>query len=251
MSNPGKSIQQNRPPDKSQIKYHSIRHQKAKITSPIQKIKSRTEPLPSHKLHSELSSRKCHKLFNNQKLSFIFPVCNTSTTETNIPSANRISLATVNAWSIYSKKEDFQEYLLSNDLDICLVTETWLKHLDTHTENEVPLPNYNIISQTRSVGRTGGGLALVYKNNPKIKITKHQQHDSQPDIAEIHSFNITIHQMPISLYVVYRIPNSSVISFCETLSNILTENIVTNHARPILLGDFNIHIDCILAFFYR
>ena len=76
-----KAFNKNRPPDKSQIKYHSIRHQKAKITSPIQKIKSRTEPLPSHKQHSELSSRKCHKLFNNQKLSFNFPVCNTSTTE--------------------------------------------------------------------------------------------------------------------------------------------------------------------------
>ena len=163
--------------------------------------------------------------------------------KTNIPSTNRITLATVNAQSIYSKKEDFQEYLLSNDVDICLVMETWLKYLDTHTDNEVPLPNYNIISQTRSAGRTGGRLALVYKDNPKIKITKHQQHDSQPDIAEIHSFNITIHQMPINLYVVYRIPNSSVISFCETPSNILTENIVTNHARPILLGDFNIHTD--------
>ena len=107
--------------------------------------------------------------------------------------------------SIYSKKEDFQEYLLSNDLDICLVMETWLKHSDTHTKNEVPPPNYNIISQTRSAGRTGGGLALVYKDNPKIKITKHQQYDSQPDIAEIHSFNITIHQMPFNLYAVYRI----------------------------------------------
>ena len=162
---------------------------------------------------------------------------------TNIPSANRISLATVNARSIYSKKEDFQEYLLSNDLDICLVTETWLKHSAKHTENEVPLPNYNIISQTRSAGRTGGRLALVYKDNPTIKISKHQQHDSQPDITEIHSFNITIHQMPINLYAVYRIPNSSVISFCESLSNILTENIVTNHARPILQEDFNIHTD--------
>ena len=64
-------------------------------------------------------------------------------------------------------KEDFQEYLLSNDLDICLVMETWLKHSDTHTQNEVPLPNYNIISQTRSAGRTGGRLALVYKENLK------------------------------------------------------------------------------------
>ena len=128
-------------------------------------------------------------------------------------------------------------------MDICLVMETWLKHSDTHTENEVPLPHYNIISQTRSAGRTGGGLSLVYKDKPKIKITKHQQHDSQPDITVIHSFNITIHQMPINLYAVYRIPNSSVISFCETLSNILTENIVTNHARPIVLGDFNIHTD--------
>ena len=128
-------------------------------------------------------------------------------------------------------------------MDICLVMETWLKHLDTHTENEVPPPNYNIISQTRSAGRIGGGLALVYKNNPKIKITKHQQYDSQSDITEILSFNITIHQMPINLYAVYRIPNSSVISFCETPSNIPTENIVTNHSRPILLGDFNIHID--------
>ena len=50
-----------------------------------------------------------------------------------------------------------------------MVTETWLKHSDIHMENEVPLPNYNIISQTRSAGRIGGGLALVYKDNPKNK----------------------------------------------------------------------------------
>ena len=227
--------------DRSNIIASGIRKQKLQVpyrrSRAKQKLFHHINSIVNHHLENVTN---CSTTRNSPLVSpFVIPLQQ----KTNIPSANRISLATVNAQSIYSKKEDFQEYLLSNDLDICLVMETWLKHLDTHTDNEVPLPNYNIISQTRSAGRTGGRLVLVYKDNPKIKITKHQQHDSQPDITEIHSFNITIHQMPINLYAVYRIPNSSVISFCETLSNILTENIVTNHARPILLGDFNIHTD--------
>ena len=41
-----------------------------------------------------------------------------------------LSLAHVNAWSIRNKIGPFQHYLLDEDINLCAVTETWLKPYD-------------------------------------------------------------------------------------------------------------------------
>ena len=43
--------------------------------------------------------------------------------------------------------------------------------------------------------------------------------------------------------VIYCHPGSSVISFCEELTDILENNITQNRGHLLLLGDFNIHLD--------
>ena len=44
----------------------------------------------------------------------------------------------------------------------------------------------------------------------------------------------------VNLYVIYRFPNTSVIQFCDELSDLLEENIVSDHGVLLLTGDFNI-----------
>ena len=47
----------------------------------------------------------------------------------------------------------------------------------------------------------------------------------------------------VNLYVIYRIPNTSVVQFCSELADLLEGNIVHDHGHLILTGDFNIHMD--------
>ena len=50
------------------------------------------------------------------------------------------------------------------------ITETWLPNeKDDEKYKEVPPPGYKILSHPHSDGRRGGGIAIVYKNNLKIK----------------------------------------------------------------------------------
>ena len=47
----------------------------------------------------------------------------------------------------------------------------------------------------------------------------------------------------LSLYTVYRIPNTSVLTFCDEMANDLENNILSDRDEAILIGDFNIHMD--------
>ena len=45
------------------------------------------------------------------------------------------------------------------------------------------------------------------------------------------------------VYVISHYPGSSVITFCEELTDILKNNITKIKGHILLLGDFNIHLD--------
>ena len=80
-----------------------------------------------------------------------------------------LSLAHVNAQSIRNKIGSFQHYLQDEKIDLCVVTETWVKPDDIIHPKEITPPGYDILSQPRTDGRQGGGVALVY--NSSIKYT--------------------------------------------------------------------------------
>ena len=63
---------------------------------------------------------------------------------------------------ITSKVNQFQQELIELNVDMCGITETWLKHDDIDANvKEIPPPGYKILSTPRKTNQNGGRIALV------------------------------------------------------------------------------------------
>ena len=103
----------------------------------------------------------------------------------------------------------------------------------------VPPPNYNIHSRPRTTSKHGGGLALVYKNH--IYVTHKGNYNTET--MECSEYLLKTAQLLINLYVIYCMPSTSVLTFCNGLANLTELNITKNRGKLLLGGDFNIHLD--------
>ena len=85
-----------------------------------------------------------------------------------------VNIVHVNAHSITNKVSQFQLEICDMKTDICTVTEMWKKQdgIDAMTK-EIPPQGYKILSKPRSGGRTGGGLALVYRDHYCVRELDH------------------------------------------------------------------------------
>ncbi len=72
----------------------------------------------------------------------------------------------LNIRSISNKTFAFNEQILSHELDLLFMTETWLNAGELGPHSEVCPKDYIFFNMTLSVGR-GGGLATIYRNNFK------------------------------------------------------------------------------------
>ena len=68
-----------------------------------------------------------------------------------------LSLAHINAHSVKNKIAPLQHYLCDSQIDICAITETWIKQDDPLQGNDIPPPGYSIISVPRPDVQQGGG----------------------------------------------------------------------------------------------
>ena len=101
---------------------------------------------------------------------------------------------------------------------MCAITETWLPNeKEDQKYKGVSLPGYKILSHPHNDRRRGGRIAIVYKNNLKIK-------DEIPSQTSkiMEYMNISAHLSGINfdVHVIYHYPGSSVISFCKELTDI-------------------------------
>ena len=99
---------------------------------------------------------------------------------------------------------------------------------------------FKIIFKPRHDGRQGGGIALIHKEN--YTINDHKVNNNS-EYMELSAFDLHIQDQVINLLVIYRYPNTSVISFCNDLADKLGNNICTLKGDRILTGDFNIHTE--------
>ena len=60
---------------------------------------------------------------------------------------------------------------------------------------------------------------------------------------ELLHLSAKVKSLVLNLYTVYRIPNTSVLTFCNEMAHVLEDNTVGDRGETILLGDFNIHMD--------
>ena len=68
-----------------------------------------------------------------------------------------LSFAHINACSVKNKIALLQHYLCDSRIDVCAITETWIKQDDPLQASNIPPPGYSIISVPRPDGQQGGG----------------------------------------------------------------------------------------------
>ena len=152
-----------------------------------------------------------------------------------------VNLSLINAHLITSKVDQFQQELIELNVDMCGITETWLKHDDIDANvKEIPPPGYKILSTPRKTNQTGGRIALVYRDNYNIKLLDCPK---DMDTMEFQGYHMRFNDTTLNLYVIYRIPSTSILQFCNELSLLFESNLSNSSDKTLYIGDFNIHVD--------
>ena len=74
----------------------------------------------------------------------------------------------VNCHSVVNKTQPLHEQLVDNDLALCALTKTWNKEDDDMTQYAICPLSYKAISVPR-YNRTGGGIAVMFKDTVSVK----------------------------------------------------------------------------------
>ena len=77
-----------------------------------------------------------------------------------------LKLCTLNAQSVKNKTEALSAYIITYDVDVCVIT--WLTATDNAVMFEITPVGYKLICSLRA-DRRGGGLAIIFKENLKFK----------------------------------------------------------------------------------
>nr|XP_054768161.1 uncharacterized protein LOC129275690 [Lytechinus pictus] len=160
-----------------------------------------------------------------------------------------------NARSLSNKTVCTCDLILDNNLDVLVVTESWLTG-DCRDDTVIAdlkstLPNYEILHCPRKTSR-GGGICVIHRSS------------ATTSVKEIHKFSsfelldLSIRFSPSSvlhLYAVYRPPPSSSNKLtCGMFTSeffTLLESAAIDDNCPLIVGDFNIHVDNTSASYVR
>ena len=146
--------------------------------------------------------------------------------------------AVVNCRSVGNKINDIKHEIYNHILDLCALTETWIKEDEnTIIPNHLCPSRYNTISIPH-INRTGGGIALVYRSNLDVKINTSHSFEA----IECVDFNLNLDRHNSLLAVIYRPPDTSVLQFANELAAYMERNINTT-GEQIIVGDFNVHVN--------
>ncbi|XP_046642630.1 uncharacterized protein LOC124327678 [Daphnia pulicaria] len=155
-------------------------------------------------------------------------------------------LGLLNARSVCKRKHDIADLIISSGLDFLAITETWLNvtHGDHILKSACP-PGYMSLHVPRLVAKKkkGGGVGLVFRASFNVRAV---HLDISLTSFELLCVQISSSTKTIRLYVIYRPPERPGFpSFSTFLSEFRTllEFAVDNNEEPVIVGDFNIHVD--------
>lgn len=148
-----------------------------------------------------------------------------------------LRVGTVNACSWYPKADEISHLMITTNVDVLCITESWLQ---PHIPDTLLLPtsSHNIIRRDRPIAATvrGGGVAFLL--HPAV------QYQSRPDLQptnptiEILCLQILSSGGPTYAFACYRSPRTDSKLFLTELRSLITR-IPEPNAHILLLGDFN------------
>jgi len=142
----------------------------------------------------------------------------------------------LNVRSLKSKSLIIRDDLLRHDIDVFLLTETWLTSCSGSTISECTPDGYSLLHRDRST-KVGGGVAVITRDS--LGCTEVcMSHGSTFESLVVRPSDP---KLPL-IIVIYRPPSTPVAQFFSDFSDLLTQVLLGK--RPVTLaGDFNIHVD--------
>ena len=158
----------------------------------------------------------------------------------------RLRIGTLNCQSVRNKIAEVVQHLQANDVDICMLQETFLTDNDGALLKEINEFGINVSSFPRCDGRQHGGLGFL--SNTEINLKQYR-------IGRCHEWKtfehcimaLKYHNCQILLCNLYRPPYSekhphTVHQFLKEFEDFLKANIL-KAGYMIIAGDFNLHIE--------
>ena len=145
-------------------------------------------------------------------------------------------MSLVNCRPVVNKISEIKYEIVQSHLDLWTLTETWIRDDNTLTETQICPPRYKVVSIPQ-LGRTGGGIALIYQNNWQVKKDKTNSFQT----IECTNFNLLLHSKPLHLTINYRPHGSNINTFTWELMDVIVVNI-NNKGILIITGDLNVHM---------
>ena len=136
-----------------------------------------------------------------------------------------------------SNLRSFEDLVYAEELDLILVTETWLNV--NFTDNEV-LPNgYNIIRKDRLVNQRGGGVLIALRDNISYnRLTAEKNSPNWSDRLELIAIELEMANSKKALRCVcYRPPSCDINEWLELFTSFLETT--SHYDKVFITGDFN------------
>ena len=156
-----------------------------------------------------------------------------------------INIMILNAQSCRTITIELHDLLIDKDLDILILTETWLYETgDEVLIKEMTPPGYKFFSFPRNNGQSGGGIGFMVKEDLCKNLLFFKLPYTTFEAVEARIFCLST---SFSIICVYRPPSSkknhaSIKTFRDEFHNLLEA--FNNVRRDVLFtGDFNIHFD--------
>ncbi len=166
---------------------------------------------------------------------------------TNQRSPSTIRMCCLNARSVKNKSIALNDFILSHELDIMAITETWLgTSYDSVCLQELLPSGYKAQHVPRSSAdeRRGGGIAIIFKDHLSI-LLKSSTRDKK--YTNFEHMECILNDNKLSICILYRPPPTkdngfTTRMFLEEWHDFLESLIMTTN-EMIILGDFNFHLD--------
>ena len=141
----------------------------------------------------------------------------------------------LNVRSLVNKLSQLYYFLYSNQPDMFLVTETWLRP-DICSGLLDPCSKYHLIRKDRSEARGGGVCVFVSRKFDIVSVNI----DNQFSSLELLCFDLVTSTSRLRVFVVYRPPqyHNTAISYMKLLVDCL-DRYVNKSLTNIITGDFN------------
>ena len=164
---------------------------------------------------------------------------------------NTLIVCLFNARSIGTsrRRSDTSTFIQDNDIDIMLLTETWLRPAGDEAKiADLASPGYSVLSFPRSAGGSGAkgrGIAFVIRDSFKPHVATTLSFPVHHPCFETAQLTLTYNKQLTNLFCIYSPPPSKKNKFSDSMffnqfSDFL-EHCDGLPGKTLLMGDFNFH----------